>query len=279
MPLTIAQALQQATEKLKPTSDTARLDAEVLLVHVLKKDRVHFLTWPEEPLSQVTQESYQALVARRAGGEPIAYITGYQEFWSLKLRVTPDTLIPRPETEVLVEEALTLLREDTHYEIADLGTGSGAIALAIASERPQCHVLGLDQSAQAVQIASENARRLGLDNVSFRQGDWLSGVADNSLDMIVTNPPYVAEHDPHMQKGDVRFEPASALLAGSDGLDAYRRILPEARRCLKPGGGLLLEHGYDQQDRLLALLQQQGFIQTRGIRDYAGLPRVVVGRV
>lgn len=278
MPLTIAQLLHQATEKLQGTSDSARLDAEVLLAHILKEDRVHFLTWPEEPVSQLTQKFYLDLIERRAKGEPIAYITGYQEFWSLKLKVTPDTLIPRPETEILVQETLILMREDIHYEVADLGSGSGAIALAIASERPRCHIKGVDQSKCAVQVATDNASRLGLTNVSFQQGDWLADFADNSLDMIVSNPPYVAEGDPHMSEGDVRFEPATALLAGPAGLDAYQKILPETKRCLKQGGWLLLEHGYDQQPRLLEMMQQHGFKQTRGISDYAGQARVVMGQ-
>lgn len=276
MPLTIAEALKAATEKLSQTSESARLDAEVLLGHVLRKDRVHFRTWPEEPLSQLTQKKFLELVERRLQGEPIAYITDVQEFWSLKLRVSPETLIPRPETEILVLEALKLLREDVKYKIADLGTGTGAIALAIASERPLCTIIGVDQSRMAVKIASRNATHLGLDNVTIRQGDWLTDFADNSLDMIVTNPPYVAENDPHLAQGDVRFEPSSALLAGPEGLDEYKNILPDATRCLKQGGWLLMEHGYDQQDKLLALLNEHGFKDACGIKDYAGQPRVVI---
>jgi len=272
----ISQLLSRATEQLKSSSDTARLDAEVLLAHILKKNRVHFLTWPEEPVAQSIQTVFLQLVARRAMGEPIAYITGTQEFWTLTLTVTPDTLIPRPETELLVEQALHLLREDIHCELADLGTGSGAIALAIASERPLCHIRGVDQSARAVQVARENAIRLGLGNVSIQHGDWLTDFADNSLDMIVSNPPYVAINDPHMSQGDVRFEPESALLAGTEGLDDYKKLLPEAIRCLKKEGYLLLEHGYDQQDKLLLLMQEYGFEGARGLRDYAGQARVII---
>ena len=278
MPLTITQLLQQATAKLQASSDSARLDAEILLTQILKKDRIHFLTWPEEPVSRLIQNSYLDLIARRAQGEPIAYITGYQEFWSLKLKVTADTLIPRPETEILVQEALLLIPEDVHYDVVDLGSGSGAIALAIASERPRCDFKGVDQSKCAVQVATDNARRLGLDNVSFQQGNWLVNFADNSLDMIISNPPYIAEGDPHMAEGDVRFEPNSALLAGPDGLATYRQILPEAKRCLKQNGWLLLEHGYDQQALLLEMLQQHDFTQIRGITDYAGQPRVVLAQ-
>lgn len=277
MPLTIAEVLKQATEKLQTDSDTARLDAEILLAHILKKERVHFLTWPEKPMSQITHKFYLDLVERRIQGEPIAYITGYHEFWTLNLKVTQDTLIPRPETEILVQESLILLAEDIVYELVDLGSGSGAVALAIGSERPRCRIRGVDQSRRAVQVASDNAVRLELDNVCFQQGDWLTDFADHSLDMIVSNPPYVADGDPHLSKGDLRFEPESALRAGPEGLDAYEKILPEAQHCLKNKGWLLLEHGYDQQDKLLGLMQQHGFKETRGIRDYAGQPRVVMG--
>lgn len=279
MHLTIAQLLHQATKKLQGTSDSARLDAEVLLAHILKADRVHFLTWPEEPVSQLTQKFYLDLIERRAQGEPIAYITGYQEFWSLKLKVTTDTLIPRPETEILVQETLILMREDIHYEVADLGSGSGAIALAIASERPRCHIRGVDQSKRAVHVATDNASRLGLTNVSFQQGDWLADFADNSLDMIISNPPYVAEGDPHMAEGDVRFEPDSALLAGPDGLAAYRQLLPEIRRCLKKKGWLLLEHGYDQQLPLRELLAEHDFKSIKSVMDYSGQPRVLIAQI
>ncbi|MDH5444063.1 MAG: peptide chain release factor N(5)-glutamine methyltransferase [Gammaproteobacteria bacterium] len=276
MSLTIAEALKQATTQLQAVSDSARLDAEVLLAHVLKKDRVHFLTWPEKPISELTYKVFLDLVNRRVEGEPIAYIIDQQEFWSIKLRVTPDTLIPRPETELLVLEALNLLKEDERYKIADLGTGSGAIAIAIASERPLCTVIGIDQSRMAVKVADRNAASLGLKNVTIRQGDWLTDFADHSLDMIVTNPPYVAENDPHLAEGDVRFEPSSALLAGPEGMNEYRKIIPEAVRCLKKHGWILLEHGYDQQDKLLDLLTAEGFTEARGIKDYAGQPRVII---
>jgi len=277
MSTTIRQLLQQATEQLTPVSKTARLDAEVLLAHILKKERVYFLTWPEKPVDPSTQQHYMSLLKRRTQGEPVAYIIGSREFWTLHLSVNTDTLIPRPETEILVQESLHLLREDTPYDIVDLGSGSGAIALAIASERPLCHIVGVDQSTQAVQLATENARQLALDNVTFQQGDWLAGFADHSVDMIVSNPPYVAAGDPHMSEGDVRFEPTSALLAGPEGLDAYIKILPEAQRCLRPKSWLLMEHGYDQQDRLGELMAQSGFRDIHGIKDFSGQPRVIMG--
>ncbi len=279
MPTTIAHCLQQASQILKPGSDSAHLDAELLLAHVLKKDRVYLYTWPEETVSATSHTYFLELVERRANGEPIAYITGIQEFWSLPLKVTPDTLIPRPDTEILVQEALNRLKEDVHYAIADLGSGSGAIALAIASERPCCHIQGVDQSKRAVEVATENALQLKLSNISFQQGDWLSGFADDSMNMILSNPPYVADDDPHMSEGDVRFEPTSALLSGPEGLDDYKRILPEAMRCLKEDGWLLLEHGYNQQEKLLKLMQQHGFKETKGVRDYGGQARVIIGHI
>jgi len=279
MSLTIQQAIQKATTLLKETSDTPKLDAEVLLAHLLKKNRVHFLTWPEEPLSQITERFFLDLVARRVQGEPVAYLTGMQEFWSLTLKVTTETLIPRPETEVVVEQTLALIPEDVHCDIADLGTGSGAIALAIAAERPHCDVLGIDQSKSALRIAETNAQQLELTNVTFRQGNWLEGVDAYSFDIIVANPPYVAAADPHLQQGDVRFEPQSALVSGEDGLDDIRVIIPQAKKCLKRNGWLVMEHGYDQQQQILALLEQAGFGELHGIMDYAKQPRVVLARI
>ncbi|MDH5778380.1 MAG: peptide chain release factor N(5)-glutamine methyltransferase [Gammaproteobacteria bacterium] len=279
MPTTIQQAIQTATAKLKDSSDTPKLDAEVLLAHLLKKNRVHFLTWPEEPLSQITERFFFDLVERRAEGEPVAYITGMQEFWSLKLKVTTDTLIPRPETEVVVEQTLVLIPDDTACDIADLGTGSGAIALAIASECPQCNVFGIDQSKSAIRVAETNARQLDLSNVSFSQGNWLEGVDAHSFDIIVANPPYVALNDPHLQQGDVRFEPQTALVSGDDGLDDIRNIIPQAKKCLKRKGWLVLEHGYDQQPQIMALLDAAGFRELHGLTDYAKQPRVVLARL
>lgn len=275
---TLRQALQHATDILAAHSDSARLDAEVLLAHVLNKGRAHLFTWPEQVLSGEQAQQFFALVEQRATGKPIAYITGMQEFWSLALHVTPDTLIPRPDTEVLVEAALTLIPKEARYTIADLGTGSGAIALAIASERPHCRVIGVDQSDAAVAVARDNAIGLHIDNVQFQVGHWLDGFGDQSLDIIVSNPPYIAEADPHLGQGDVRFEPRSALQAGPEGMDDYKQIVPAANRCLRPGGWLLLEHGYEQQAGLIALLEAQGFEDIRGLKDYGGRDRVVMGR-
>lgn len=279
MPLTIQQALKNATAILQEASDSPRLDAEVLLAYLLKKDRVHFLTWPEEPLSQITEKFFLELVERRRQGEPVAYIIGEQEFWSLKLKVTRDTLIPRPETELLVEQALALIPQQRRCLIADLGAGSGAIALAIAAERPRCQVTGIDQSRAAIRVAESNARHLGIENVRFQQGNWLEGFGADSFDLIVANPPYVAAGDPHLDEGDVRFEPHTALVSGSEGLDDIRIIIGQSLKCLKQKGWLVMEHGYDQQEAVLKLMEQAGFRELHGIRDYAGQPRVVLGRV
>ncbi len=273
----IAQALSAAREQLAKLSDTARLDAELLLVHVLGKTRSYLYGWPEQRLDAVQHTRYRQLIERRVAGEPLAYLTGEREFWSLQLRVTRDTLIPRPDTETLIEAALALIAPDAGEAIADLGTGTGAIALALASERPHCHITATDRSAAALAVARDNARRLGLDNLVFREGDWcraLDGATPHRYALIVSNPPYIASGDPHLEQGDVRHEPRSALAAGPEGLDDLRRIIACAPRHLRAGGHLLLEHGYDQADAVARLFQQAGYESVRLYRDAGGRPRV-----
>lgn len=279
MPPTITQTLETATKQLKESSDSPRLDAEVLLAHAIGKDRTYLYTWPEKELSPDNETVFLDLIEKRHRGDPIAYLTGYQEFWSLNLKVTPDTLIPRPETEIVVEQALAVIPKDRPCKVADLGVGSGAIALAIASERPRCQVIGVDQSTAAIRIAETNARQLGIENARFQEGNWLAGFEPNSFDVIVANPPYVAISDPHLAEGDVRFEPQSALVSGVDGLDDIKIIIRQAQTCLKKKGWLIMEHGYDQQARILSLLKAAGYRETRGMADYAGQPRIVLGRV
>jgi release factor glutamine methyltransferase len=211
-------------------------------------------------------------------GEPVAHLIGTQEFWSLSLQVSPDTLIPRPETERLVELALERIPSDANWRIADLGTGSGAIALAVAKERPACQIIATDKSTAALDIAKENARLNQIANVTFLQGDWLAAVKDEPpFEMILSNPPYIKEDDPHLQQGDVRFDPDSALQAGTEGLDDLQQIIEQALAHLKPGGWLLLEHGYDQQNAVMQLLQQAGYEQIEDYPDLAGQPRVAAG--
>ncbi len=274
---TIREALQEAVAQL--ATDSARLDAEVLLAHVLGKPRSHLFAWPEKTLAEEESARFATLIARRASGEPVAYLTGRREFWSLELEVTPATLIPRPETELLVEEALSRIPADAAWHIADLGTGSGAIALAIASERPRCRLLAVDRSPEALAVAERNRARLGLSNLELRAGDWFEPLADERFQMILANPPYVAEDDPHLERGDVRHEPRTALAAGPEGLDALRRILEQAPDFLTPPGWLLLEHGRDQATAVERLLLGRGFRDPLTLADIAGHPRLTLARL
>jgi len=278
MASTIDQIIRQATQQLAAASPSPRLDAEVLLMHVTGLARTALITRAEEPLLPEHEERLYALLTRRAHGEPVAYLTGRREFWSLDLCVTPDVLIPRPETELLVEQALAHIPEDAEWTVADLGTGSGAIALAIATERPHCRLIATDNSAAALAVARGNATRLGIATLEFRHGEWLKPLAGMQLDVIVSNPPYVRANDPHLTQGDVRFEPESALVAGADGLDAIRRIAVDALSCLRPGGWLLLGHGYDQAKAVRALLEIHGYDAVASCRDTAGHERVTAGR-
>jgi release factor glutamine methyltransferase len=275
---TIAQALQMGREQLQFHYDSAALEAEILLCHCLEKNRAYLRTWPEKPLTADALAHYQQLLTRRQQGEPIAYITGYKEFWDLRLRVTPEVLIPRPETEHLVELALEKIPPNAAWHIADLGTGSGAIALSLAKERPRCQMTATDQSAASLAVAKDNAMHNNIQNVRFRQGFWFEAVTDEHFHMIVSNPPYVAENDTHLQQGDLRFEPQRALSAGPDGLDDIEYIIARAGAHLKTPGWLLLEHGYQQGDAVLALLQRHGFCDLQCHSDYAQLERVSLGR-
>jgi release factor glutamine methyltransferase len=270
---TIAEALKQASAQLA-AHDSARLDAEVLLMHVLGKPRSHLHAWPEQILDDVTLARFETLVHRRAAGEPVAHLTGQREFWSLVLEVTVDTLIPRPDTEILVERALALLPEDQPLRVADLGTGSGAIALALAHERRRWRLYAVDRSPACIAVARRNAVRLDIRGLGFLMGDWSRAFADASLDAIVANPPYVNADDPHLLQGDVRFEPLSALAAGADGLDDIRRLAGDASRALVPGGYLLLEHGPAQTRAIRQLLAQGNFTDIQTVCDLAGRERV-----
>lgn len=274
---TIKTALHDATARLT-VHESAALDAEVLLAHVLGRDRSHLRAWPEKALTAEQSKAFEALVARRAAGEPVAHLTGLREFWSLALTVTPDTLIPRPETELLVELALERLPADHALRVADLGTGSGAIALAIASERAACHITATDRSAAALAVARENAASLGLHNVAFADGDWCAALGDARFDLIVSNPPYVRTDDPHLTRGDVRFEPIAALDAGTDGLDDLRAIVACAAMYLNNGAWLLLEHGWDQGEAVRTLLERAGYADVQTYSDAGGRDRVSGGR-
>jgi len=275
-PRSIAQLLVHAARRLDTA--TARLDAEVLLAHALERPRSHLHAWPDKVPAHGQRARFEALLARRASGEPVAYLTGQREFWSLPLAVSRDTLIPRPETETLVARALSVIPVSGHTDIADLGTGSGAIALAIARERPDARILATDRSEAALAIARANARRLGIDNVGFMAGDWCEPLGERQFDLLVSNPPYIAEQDHHLDEGDVRFEPRSALASGSDGMSDLTAIALGARQHLRDGGWLMVEHGYDQQAAVMQLLQSLDYREVAGYADDAGLSRVVCGR-
>lgn len=253
-------------------------DARWLLAHVLQKTPAWLYAHDDAVVESEARRAYEALVRRRQDGEPVAYLTGRRGFWSLELHVSPATLIPRPETELLVELALARLPVDAAVDVADLGTGSGAIALAIAHERPRVRVLATDASAGALDVAQGNARRLGLGNVAFAEGDWCAPLAGRQFHLIASNPPYIETGDAHLQQGDLRFEPASALSSGADGLDAIRCIANDARAHLHPGGWLLMEHGWNQGTAVRALLQAAGYAQVASECDLEQRERVTFGQ-
>lgn len=260
-----------------PDSPTPRLDAELLLAQALGKSRSYLHTWPEREPAAAQLACYQAALARRRAGEPVAYILGRQGFWSLELDVARHTLIPRPDTEVLVETALALLPA-TPLQGLDLGTGTGAIALALACERPAWQMTGVDRVAAAVALAQGNGARLQLTNARFAESCWFSALAGQRFQLIVSNPPYIAAADPHLSQGDVRFEPSSALVAGVDGLDDIRLIIEQAPAHLLGGGWLLLEHGFEQAEAVRELLSRRGFTAVDSRRDLGGHQRISVGQ-
>ncbi|MBU2978878.1 peptide chain release factor N(5)-glutamine methyltransferase [Alteromonas sp. C1M14] len=276
MTLSIAQALDWARNTLS-RGESADTDAKVLLCHVLQQNRTYLYTWPEKLLTEDQRQTYESLVHKREVGEPVAYITGYREFWSLRLRVEPSTLIPRPDTELLVETALTLLDEgDT--QVCDLGTGTGAIALAIASERANVHVTGVDKFANVVALAKTNAQDNQVKNVAFLQSHWFDAIAQTTFDMIVSNPPYVESNSPYLGQGDVRFEPRSALTAGEDGLEDIVDIIDKARQHLRLHGWLLIEHGHSQGQAIREQFAQAGYQDIHTYQDLAGLDRLTAAK-
>lgn len=272
---TLAQWLQHAASLLAATSPTPRLDAEVLARFALKLSPTQSIARAGDALDAGGLAILDAALARRAHGEPVAYIVGTREFWSLALKVTADVLIPRPETELLVELALQRIDPARACVVADLGTGSGAIALAIAHERPHARVIATDISPTALALAQENARALNLHNVEFRLSDWC-GALHETCSVIVSNPPYIRADDVHLAQGDVRFEPRLALTAGSDGLDAIRAIAARAQARLAPGGALIVEHGFDQQAAVVEIMNAHGYRTVAGAHDLAGHPRAVI---
>lgn len=279
----IQEVLSQDSAILKATlgitANEARLEVQMLLQQTLAVVRAYLLAHPEQMLSAAQQAAYAAMLQRRMHGEPIAYILGEREFFGLKFQVTQATLIPRPESELLVELALQHIPAHGHFRVLDLGTGSGALAIAIAHSRADAQVIAVDASETALQVARSNAQRLGIANLHFRQSDWFSALAGQRYDLIVSNPPYIAADDEHLSRGDVRFEPISALAAGADGLDDIRHIVAHAADFLERGAWLLLEHGYDQAANVRDLLRQAGYTEVHSARDIAGIERVSCGRI
>ncbi|MEL0628746.1 peptide chain release factor N(5)-glutamine methyltransferase [Psychromonas aquatilis] len=259
-------------------SDSARLDAQVLLAFVLGKETIYLMTWPERDLSEQQKAQFEALIEKRVNGHPVAHLTGEREFWSLPLKVNNSTLIPRPDTEVLVEQALSEIQ--SHFtgqtSILDLGTGTGAVILALATELPMAKCVGVDYSHDAVQLATENRDSLGVNNVSILQSNWFEGVT-GKFDVIVSNPPYIDPTDKHLKQGDVRFEPLSALVANEHGLADIRHISEQAKQYLVEGGCLLFEHGSDQGLAVREILQDNAFVDIRTIKDYSQNDRVTLG--
>jgi release factor glutamine methyltransferase len=275
-PNTIAGLLRIAAELLCERSDSPRLDAEVILGNLLGATRSALTVRRDDAIDADTERAYRELIVRRAGGAPVAYLTGVREFWSLPLKVTPAVLVPRPETELLVEQALELLVGGS-AAVLDLGTGSGAIALAVASERRDARVVGVDISEAAIRVARDNAEALGLAHIEWRVGSWFAAVAEERFDVILSNPPYIRARDAAL--ASLQAEPAMALIGGPTGLEQLSSIIAAAASHLNPGGWLLTEHGADQAGAVAALFERQHFQDIRSLEDYSGRPRLTRGQL
>jgi release factor glutamine methyltransferase len=278
---TIAQLL--STARAEAFGDSWHLETELLLMAALDCRRETLMTWPEREVAAESAALFEGFVARRRRGEPIAYITGRRAFWDFELSVSPVVLIPRPETELLVEVCLELAAARPGAQtLLDLGTGSGAIAIALARSDPRFKVLGVDVSTEALAVARSNGQRLAGGNLSFVEGSWLSppvrAALAEEVDIIASNPPYIAPQDVHLEEGDLRFEPSLALSCGEQGLSAFRLIIEQSSSVLKPGGWLVFEHGCDQREAVAALMRRAGFCDVECLQDLAGLDRVTRGR-
>lgn len=274
----LTDARQRLKEALSLPPDEARSEAQILLCAALNVTRAWLIAHAQQLLTDVQVSDFHKLLHRRLLGEPVAYILGRREFYGLDFAVAPGVLIPRPDTETLVEAVLARIPESAPLRILDLGTGSGAIAISIAVNRPRTQAIAADRSEAALKIARENASRLGATHLRFVTSDWFSALDGEIFDIIASNPPYIADADPHLGQGDLRFEPRNALAAGGDGLDDIRRIVRQAPAHLAPGGWLLLEHGYDQAQPVADLLKQAGFTEIGHAADLAGISRVTLGR-
>lgn len=274
----IQSVLRDAAGTLALISDSAVLDAEVLLCLALNKPRSHLRAWPDQQLSPEHLAVFQALLEQRHKGTPIAYITGNREFWSRDFQITPDVLIPRPDTELLIELSLKLIPANEPTKIIDLGTGSGIIAITLAAERPHAQISATDFSLAALRIARLNADKHHINNIQFYQSDWFVDIPDAKFNLIISNPPYIAEDDSHLQQGDVRFEPQTALCAAEQGLGDIKTIAGNARHYLEPCGHLLIEHGYDQLQQVQTLFKDLHYDNVQTYTDLSGQPRVTYGQ-
>jgi len=254
--------------------DNPKLEAEALLSYATGHNRTYFRTWPEKALSNEQQHLFNQSLQRRLQNEPLAYITGQRDFWSLSLKVNPDTLIPRPDTELLIEQALARIPIDANWQLADLGTGTGAIALSLAIERPHCHIIATDISHKALAVTEQNRQAHNLRNVTLKQGDWLKPLEGQHFQIIVSNPPYIDDNDPHLAHDGLPFEPQTALTPGPNGLAALEIIIATAHQYLIAPGWLLLEHGYNQADAVQTLLRQHGYINIQTYQDLGDKPRM-----
>ena len=270
----IDTALADGTERLRSVSDSPMLDAQLLLARALDVPRTYLVAHPEDSLDPAAVERFFSAIERRSDGLPLAYISGEKEFWSMTLFVSRDTLVPRPETEVLVQQALQRIPDGESFAVLDLGTGNGAIAMAIARERSNCNVTATEISDSALAVARENANRHALPNIEFLSGDWTAPVAGRTFDLIASNPPYVPSADSDLE--GLKYEPHMALASGEDGLDAIRRISVEAISVIEPGGTLIIEHGDRQQQQVARILSAEGWSEIAQVNDLAGKPRVTI---
>lgn len=276
---TVVSQLRAAAQQLAAVSTTPQLEAELLLAQVLQLTRAQLYICHQQVLTADAQQDFQHLLTRRLAAEPMAYLLGYREFWSLEFKVTPATLIPRPETELLIELLLQKFPADAEIKVVDLGTGCGAIALALAHERPRWSVVATDYSEAALAVARDNATRLQINNVSFRQGSWCSPLAEDRFHALVSNPPYLRSDDEHLQGAGLSFEPITALVSADRGLADIQTIISQARKNLLPAGWLLLEHGYDQSRAIQQILQAHDYSAIVGYTDLEGLDRVVTAQI
>lgn len=277
--MNIQQALEQADQDLSDASPSATLDAQVLLTHVLQCNTAHLLAWPEKELDKEQASNFLSLVKQRQSGKPIAHLTGFREFWSLEFFVNNSTLIPRPETETLIEFVLNKFTENKSYKLIDMGTGTGAIAVSIAKEKPDWVITASDISIDALNLAKKNSEHHHTDNITFTQGNWFENINTDDFDFIISNPPYIAENDPHLKQGDVRFEPQSALTSGEAGMDDINHLCQHAKDHLTSDGWLIIEHGYNQNQLVFDCFTKNGFTLIEQSQDLSGHTRMTAGKL